>query len=83
MKEKTLIQKHLGLKDKSFIKLLLISIIFYLYIGDLFFYGNNSLKVLNKLKEDSKEIDKQIEIFGKKNILLQKEYFDLIELGSK
>jgi len=59
--------------------LVLIVIALGVYIGDLLF-GKNSLEVLLNLQEKKGILKEQIANYKKKNAILQKEYFELLQL---
>jgi hypothetical protein len=53
-----------------------------IYVGILI-YGENSLTVLNQLKEKKLGLAKEVKILKNKNKRLQKEYFELKQLEQK
>ncbi len=49
------------------------------YVGDLLF-GKNSLEILLNLQEKKSELKQQIKSYKKNNAILQKNYFELLQL---
>lgn len=78
-------QKAAGVTDLS-IKALLITaigiLLFGIYVGILI-YGENSLTVLNQLKEKKQGLQEESIALKAKNQRLQKEYFELKQLEPK
>jgi cell division protein FtsB len=59
--------------------LVLMVVILGVYVGDLLF-GKSSLEVLLNLQEKKSELKQQIKAYKKSNALLQKNYFELLQL---
>jgi len=57
-------------------------LLFGIYVGILI-YGENSLTVLNQLKEKKQGLIKDAKVFKNENKQLQKEYFELKQLEPK
>lgn len=78
-------QKTAGVTDLS-IKALLITaigiLLFGIYVGILI-YGENSLTVLNQLKEKKQGLQEESIALKAENQRLQKEYFELKQLEPK
>ncbi len=68
-----------GLSLKAFLATLIGILLFGIYIGILI-YGENSLTVLNHLKEKKRTLVQEEKIVKYENQKLQKEYFELKEL---
>ena len=69
----------LGLSIRVILATSIIIIFFGIYIGVLL-YGENSLTVLNHLKEKKKELMTEARELKNENQRLQKEYFELKQL---
>ena len=71
-----------GLSLKTFLVTTLGILLFGIYIGVLV-YGENSLTVLNQLKEKKQGLSLEEKILKVENQRLQKEYFELKQLEPK
>ena len=71
-----------GLSLKTFLVTALGILLFGIYIGVLV-YGENSLTVLNQLKEKKQGLSLEETILKEENQRLQKEYFELKQLEPK
>jgi len=71
-----------GLSLKAFLVTVLGILIFGVYVGVLI-YGENSLTVLNQLKEKKQNLSLEEKILKMENQRLQKEYFELKQLEPK
>jgi len=70
----------LGLPLKSLVAILIGVVLLGLYIGVLLF-GENSIPVLNKLKNEENYLNKKRQEIKISNQKLQKEYFELLQLS--
>ncbi len=71
-----------GLSLKAFLVTVLGILLFGIYVGVLV-YGENSLTVLNQLKEKKQGLYLEEKILKVENQRLQKEYFELKQLEPK
>ena len=71
-----------GFSLKAFLVTVLGILLFGIYIGVLM-YGENSLTVLNKLKEKKEYLIKEKKSIKTENQRLQKEFFELKQLEPK
>jgi hypothetical protein len=71
-----------GLSLKTFLVTVLGILLFGIYVGILV-YGENSLTVLNQLKEKKQGLSLEEKILKVENQRLQKEYFELKQLEPK
>lgn len=71
-----------GLSLKTFLVTVLGILLFGIYVGVLV-YGENSLTVLNQLKEKKQGLSLEEKILKVDNQRLQKEYFELKQLEPK
>jgi hypothetical protein len=71
-----------GLSLKAFLVTVLGILLFGIYVGVLI-YGENSLTVLNQLKEKKQGLSLEEKILKVENQRLQKEYFELKQLEPK
>jgi len=71
-----------GFSFKAFLVTVLGILLFGIYVGILM-YGENSLTVLNQLKEKKQELLKEKRVIKIKNQRLQKEFFELKQLEPK
>ena len=71
-----------GLSLKAFLVTVLGILLFGIYVGVLI-YGENSLTVLNQLKEKKEGLSLEERILKVENQRLQKEYFELKQLEPK
>lgn len=71
-----------GLSLKTFLVTALGILLFGIYVGVLV-YGENSLTVLNQLKEKKQGLSLEEKILKEENQRLQKEYFELKQLEPK
>ena len=71
-----------GLSLKAFLVTVLGILVFGVYVGVLI-YGENSLTVLNQLKEKKQNLSLEEKILKMENQRLQKEYFELKQLEPK
>ena len=71
-----------GLSLKTFLVTALGILLFGIYVGVLI-YGENSLTVLNQLKEKKQGLSHEEKILKEENQRLQKEYFELKQLEPK
>ncbi|MCO4845599.1 MAG: hypothetical protein KC427_06235 [Sulfurovum sp.] len=71
-----------GLSLKTFLVTALGILLFGIYVGVLV-YGENSLTVLNQLKEKKQGLSLKEKILKVENQRLQKEYFELKQLEPK
>ena len=71
-----------GLSLKTFLVTTLGILLFGIYVGVLV-YGENSLTVLNQLKEKKQGLSLEEKILKVENQRLQKEYFELKQLEPK
>ena len=71
-----------GLSLKIFLVTVLGILLFGIYVGVLV-YGENSLTVLNQLKEKKQGLSLEEKILKVENQRLQKEYFELKQLEPK
>lgn len=71
-----------GLSLKTFLVTAIGILLFGIYVGILI-YGENSLTVLNQLKEKKQGLVEEGKILKNKNQRLQKEYFELQQLEPK
>ncbi|EIF50109.1 hypothetical protein [Sulfurovum sp. AR] len=71
-----------GLSLKAFLVTVLGILLFGIYVGVLV-YGENSLTVLNQLKEKKQGLSLEEKILKVENQRLQKEYFELKQLEPK
>jgi hypothetical protein len=71
-----------GLSLKAFLVTVLGILVFGVYVGVLI-YGENSLTVLNQLKEKKQNLSLEEKILKTENQRLQKEYFELKQLEPK
>jgi len=68
-----------GFSIKHLILILIGTILFGLYIGELF-YGENSVKALKNLKSENRKMREEIRHLRVENQKLQKKYFELLQL---
>ena len=71
-----------GLSVKTFLVTAIAILLFGIYIGILM-YGENSLTVLNQLKEKKQSLHLEGKALKNENQRLQKEYFELQQLEPK
>lgn len=71
-----------GLSLKTFLVTAIGILLFGIYVGILI-YGENSLTVLNQLKEKKQGLVEEGKTLKNKNQRLQKEYFELQQLEPK
>ena len=71
-----------GLSLKAFLVTVIGILLFGVYVGVLV-YGENSLTVLNQLKEKKQGLSLEEKILKVENQRLQKEYFELKQLEPK
>ena len=71
-----------GFSFKTFLVTVLGILLFGIYVGILM-YGENSLTVLNQLKEKKQELLQEKRAIKIKNQRLQKEFFELKQLEPK
>ncbi len=71
-----------GLSLKAFLVTAIGILLFGIYVGILI-YGENSLTVLNHLKEKKQALKQEEKILKVENQRLQKEYFELKQLEPK
>ncbi|RLA66864.1 MAG: hypothetical protein DRQ78_03505 [Epsilonproteobacteria bacterium] len=71
-----------GLSLKTFLVTSLGILIFAVYITVLM-YGENSLTIMNQLKEKKQRLTDEKKILKRQNQVLQKEYFELKQLEPK
>jgi len=71
-----------GFSLKTFLVTVLGILLFGIYVGVLM-YGENSLTVLNKLKEEKQTLQKEKKDIRTENQRLQKEFFELKQLEPK
>jgi hypothetical protein len=71
-----------GFSFKAFLVTALGILLFGIYVGILM-YGENSLTVLNQLKEKKQELLQEKRVIKIKNQRLQKEFFELKQLEPK
>ena len=71
-----------GLSLKAFLVTALGILLFGIYVGVLV-YGENSLTVLNQLKEKKQDLSQEEKLLKNENQRLQKEYFELKQLEPK
>jgi cell division protein FtsB len=71
-----------GFSLKTFLVTALGILLFGIYVGVLM-YGENSLTVLNKLKEEKQTLQKEKKDIRTENQRLQKEFFELKQLEPK
>ena len=71
-----------GLSLKAFLVTVIGILLFGIYVGVLI-YGENSLTVLNQLKEKKEGLTLEEKILKEENQKLQKEYFELKQLEPK
>ena len=71
-----------GLSLKTFLVTAIGILLFGIYVGVLI-YGENSLTVLNQLKEKKQGLSLEEKILKVENQRLQKEYFELKQLEPK
>jgi len=71
-----------GLSLKAFLVTAIGILLFGIYVGILI-YGENSLTVLNHLKEKKQALAEEEKVLKSKNQRLQKEYFELKQLEPK
>jgi len=71
-----------GLSLKAFLVTVIGILLFGVYVGVLI-YGENSLTVLNQLKEKKQGLSLEEKILKVENQRLQKEYFELKQLEPK
>ena len=72
-------EEILGLSLKVIVITAIVIILFGIYLGVLI-YGENSLTVLNHLKQEKKSLLKEAQQLKHENQRLQKEYFELKQL---
>ncbi len=68
-----------GLSLKAFLVTAIGILLFGIYVGVLI-YGENSLTVLNQLKEKKQALKQEEKVLKSENQRLQKEYFELKQL---
>jgi len=71
-----------GLSLKAFLVTAIGILLFGIYVGILI-YGENSLTVLNHLKEKKQALSQEERVLKVENQRLQKEYFELKQLEPK
>jgi len=71
-----------GLSLKAFLVTAIGILLFGIYVGVLI-YGENSLTVLNQLKEKKQALKQEEKVLKSENQRLQKEYFELKQLEPK
>jgi len=71
-----------GLSLKTLLAATIGILLFGIYVGILI-YGENSLTVLQHLKEKKRSLTKEAQILRAENQKLQKEYFELKQLEPK
>jgi hypothetical protein len=71
-----------GLSFKTFLVTAIGILIFGIYVGVLI-YGENSLTILNQLKEKKQGLSFEKKVLKVDNQILQKEYFELKQLEPK
>ena len=81
MAEKTVqkVGEILGLSIRVIVVTAVVMILFGIYVGALM-YGDNSLTVLNQLKQQKKELLAEASRLKSENQRLQKEFFELKQL---
>jgi hypothetical protein len=84
MKEEEGIERETlaGISLKAFLLTLLALLMFGIYIG-IVFYGENSLTVLQELKQKQETLQKTKNRLMRQNRMLQKRYFELKQLEPK
>lgn len=76
------VERIAGLSIKAFLLTAIAILVFGIYVGILI-YGENSLTVLNQLKEKKEALLKESRMLKSENQRLQKEYFELKQLEPK
>ncbi len=71
-----------GLSLKTFLVTVLGILLFGIYVGVLI-YGENSLTILNQLREKKQSLSYEKKVLKADNQRLQKEYFELKQLEPK
>ncbi|MCF6244287.1 MAG: hypothetical protein L3J43_04570 [Sulfurovum sp.] len=71
-----------GLSIKALLVTTIGILLFGIYVGILI-YGENSLTVLNQLKDKKMGLIQEVKALKNKNQRLQKEYFELKQLSQK
>ena len=71
-----------GLSIKALLVTTIGILLFGIYVGILI-YGENSLTVLNQLKEKKQGLVQEVKVLKNENKRLQKEYFELKQLEYK
>jgi hypothetical protein len=81
MKEIERVGDFLDLSIRVIVATAVVMILFGIYLGVLI-YGENSLTVLNHLKDEKKALLREAKGLKDENQRLQKEYFELMQLQS-
>lgn len=76
------VEELAGLSIKALLVTTLVILLFGIYVGILI-YGENSLTVLNQLKEKKQGLFEEGKALKNENQRLQKEYFELKQLEPK
>ena len=82
MADKTPVGTLAGLSLKTLLMATIGFLLFGIYVGILI-YGENSLTVLQHLKEKKRALKQEAQILKTENQKLQKEYFELKQLEPK
>jgi len=59
---------------------ILVGVILFIWYVRVLLYGDNSLRILNRLEDEQMALEKQFRSLKQANQKLQKEYFELIQL---
>ena len=76
------IEQTLGLSIKVFLVTSFVVIIFGIYVANLI-YGNDSLKIVNRLESERKILIEEIAILKKENATLHKRYLEWEDVNQK
>ncbi len=76
------IEQILGLSIKVFLVTSFVVIVFGIYVANLI-YGNDSLKIVNRLESERKILVDEIAILKKENATLHKSYLEWEDVNQK
>ncbi|HIC78926.1 MAG TPA: hypothetical protein EYP02_07045 [Sulfurovum sp.] len=74
------IEQILGLSIKVFLVTSIVVVLFGVYVSNLI-YGNDSLKIVNRLEDERKYLQEKIELLKQENAMLHKRYLEWEDLN--
>jgi len=74
------IEQILGLSIKVFLVTSMVVVLFGVYVSNLI-YGNDSLKIVNRLEDERKYLQEKIELLKQENAMLHKRYLEWEDLN--